>query len=345
MTQYQSFPETAGSSHSLEKLKALCLPPLKGRRFLDVGCNEGFFCGYALWDGASRSVGIDRNAAFIERAKQRFPGCEFLMQGWNELPAGPFDVILLASALHYAKDQPALVNSLMGCLAPDGVLVLEAGIHPALEKDWILVKRGIDERLFPTLLKLREVLRHYAWTLVGDSVTQSGDPVPRSVMHVRHRRPVAYLLMEASGSGKSTMARHLFRSAGVPVVSGDRLIDRTARDKLDAGPALTAAIRRPDYDNARVDVVVRRIFESRLADAYVDLILRYAGTGDFALDGYVPPEHHEAVARRLTEKGYVPVRLTWRGVGVPAISTAGVQERAQRYFESLRGTRAPAAGG
>jgi hypothetical protein len=54
MTQYQSFPGVKGASESLAKLRALRLPSLQGKRFLDVGCNEGFFCGYARFDGAVR---------------------------------------------------------------------------------------------------------------------------------------------------------------------------------------------------------------------------------------------------------------------------------------------------
>ena len=47
--------------------------PLKGLSVLDLGCNEGFFCGEALRQGARRVVGIDRSGQSIERAKKRFP--------------------------------------------------------------------------------------------------------------------------------------------------------------------------------------------------------------------------------------------------------------------------------
>ena len=122
MAQYQSFPDATGDSRTLEKLKALKLPDLAGRDFLDVGCNEGFFCGFAKFAGAQRSVGIDRSAAFIARARQRFPACDILERDWNRLPEGPFDVVLLASALHYADDQAALVHRLVDLLAPDGTV-------------------------------------------------------------------------------------------------------------------------------------------------------------------------------------------------------------------------------
>ncbi len=61
--QYQSFDDARGASRSAEKLAALRLPllpnhfdretPLKGLSLLDLGCNEGFFCGEALRQGAT----------------------------------------------------------------------------------------------------------------------------------------------------------------------------------------------------------------------------------------------------------------------------------------------------
>ena len=60
------FDDAKGGSKSSEKLKALALPqlknrhseaaPLKGLSVLDIGCNEGFFCGEALKQGARRVV-------------------------------------------------------------------------------------------------------------------------------------------------------------------------------------------------------------------------------------------------------------------------------------------------
>src|SRR5688500_8988885 len=184
MTQYQSFPGVDGDSRSLDKLKALRLPDLAGRRFLDVGCDEGFFCGFASFQHAERVVGVDRSAVFIERARARFPNCEFHQQGWDALPEGPFDVILLASSLHYADDQPALIRRLVEQLAPDGVLVLELGIAGFAKSEWVKVSRGIDERFFPTMAMLRETLADYAWKWMGPSVSQAGDPVPRHVVHI-----------------------------------------------------------------------------------------------------------------------------------------------------------------
>src|SRR3546814_17417243 len=78
----------------------------------------------------------DQSRAFIERARARFPACEFHQQGWEQLPDGLFDVILLASALHYADDQAALMHRLVERLTPNGVLVLELGIASSEKSEW-----------------------------------------------------------------------------------------------------------------------------------------------------------------------------------------------------------------
>ncbi|WP_239060909.1 methyltransferase domain-containing protein [Desulfovibrio sp. JC022] len=85
MTGYQTFPYQPGASDSLSKLAQLKIPPLTARTFLDVGCNEGFFCGYALFDGARKVLGIDINEQAINSAKRNFPGCDFSVQSWNDL--------------------------------------------------------------------------------------------------------------------------------------------------------------------------------------------------------------------------------------------------------------------
>src|SRR3546814_20673167 len=104
MTQYQSFPDASGDSRTLEKLKALKLPELGGLGFLDVGCHEGFFCGFAKFLGASRAVVIDQSVAFLERARARFPAFNVLHQGCAPLPERFLDVIPRALAPYIARE-------------------------------------------------------------------------------------------------------------------------------------------------------------------------------------------------------------------------------------------------
>jgi SAM-dependent methyltransferase len=342
MAQYQSFPDAAGDSRTLEKLKALRLPALDGRSFLDVGCNEGFFCGFASFAGAARSVGIDYSADFIYRAKTRFPQCEFYHQTWERLPEGSFDVILLASALHYADDQPALIKRLVDHLAPDGLLVLEIGVVSSPQAEWIKVKRGIDERYFPTMPQLKRTLADYAWKWMGKSVNQDGDPVPRHVVHVSRRRPVAYLLMQPPAYGKSSLASRLFPPAAVPIVSGDQVIQDIAQGKLGATERLQALITE-DFDPFAIDKLVQRIFAKKLGADLVKVWLDSAGRGDFAMDGFVPQKHHTEVAEQLAAAGYLPIIWHWERVSASSIPVDSMNGQAESFYKSISGDGVPDA--
>lgn len=342
MAQYQSFPGTAGDSRSLDKLKALRFPELKGRSFLDVGCNEGFFCGFAQFATAARVVGIDRNDEFIRRAQARFPGCTFLVRDWDSLPGGPFDVILLASALHYAEDQPALIRHLVDCLTPNGVLVLELGIVPSDKAEWITVKRGIDQRQFPTMPMLTKLFEDYAWKWMGPSVTQSGDPVPRHVVHVSRRLPIAYLLMQAPASGKSTIAKRLFARAGVHVVSGDATLLRIAQGKLSVPDDLHKTVA-SDYSALAADQTIRQVFANDLGPLLVHAWLAGGTEDDVAVDAFVPPEYHDVVVKVIEQAGYLPVVLNWRRPADALMSANDLSKRADGFYRSLGETPPPAA--
>lgn len=334
---YQSFPDQAGGSHSFDKLTQLRLPPLAGRSFLDVGCNEGFFCGFAHQQKASRAVGIDMNAGFLKRAQQRFPQCEFLNQTWDVLPEGPFDVILLASAVHYADDQPALIKRLVDHLSPDGTLVLELGIFSSPENEWKPVKRSIDTRYFPTMAKLKEVLEPFAWKYVGKSVNQDGDPVNRFVIHIRRRRPFAFLLMLPSSYGKTYIANNLFPKAGIPIVMGDVLLDEISKGKLAVSEKFKAFMAK-SYKKGEVARVMRELLAVGLADDFVSSWAGSAAGSDIAFDGFVPEKSYDVIRQCLFDRGYFPVAMNWNLIGQAITSLAAAKGSSQDYFEYLRKT-------
>lgn len=334
MAQYQSFPDAAGDSRTLDKLRALRLPGLEGKTFLDVGCNEGFFCGYAQFAGAHRVVGLDKSRLFLDRARRRFPSCEFVLGDWTNLPDGPFDVVLLASALHYADDQEALVRQLVGLLSRDGVLVLEMGLVNSARSEWRKVKRGDDQRLFPSMKKLEEILEPYAWKWLGPSVDQAGDPVKRHVVHVSRRRPRAYLLMQPPGFGKSTLARDLFKRAGVQTVSGDELILQVARGQRPAPEALRRLLSE-QFSPFRIDELIRDVFASGLGEALVNVFVDAVQSGDFALDVYVPDASHSAVEAAMHKLGYLPVRLSWDRAGPAPQGSDQQAQVAAAWMEEL----------
>lgn len=334
MAQYQSFPDVSGDSRTSDKLKALKLPDLSGRSFLDVGCNEGFFCGFARFIGAAHSVGIDHSAEFIYRAQQRFPDCEFHVRNWEHLPDGAFDVILLASALHYAEDQPELIRRLVDRLTPDGVLIIELGIVSSPKAEWVKVKRGIDERYFPTMAQLKQTLVDYAWKWMGASINQAGDPVARHVIHVSSRKPVAYLLMQPPAYGKSSVASRLFPAADVPVVSGDAVIQRIARKELEVPPRLQVLVEK-HFSPFAIDQTIQRVFDKKLGTDLVDTWIAEAGNKEFAMDGFVPAKEHAQVRTRLANAGYMPVTLDWQRIGPSLLPMDSLHKQARAFYRSL----------
>jgi SAM-dependent methyltransferase len=211
-------------SDSFKKLERLRFPrDMKGKRFLDIGCNEGFFCNVAAERGA-QVIGIDFYGPSLDFARERYqnPSIEFRLQKWDALPDGPFDYVLWSSSMHYELDPARVLREISQRLSPNGVLILECGVVNGLSREMVRVNRHSDARWYPTLEFLTEDLlgtifafRQVAWPEVTD-----GDPTPRSVFHCRRRLPVVALIRGASGEGKSTLALRL-----KPISSKSVLLD------------------------------------------------------------------------------------------------------------------------
>jgi len=212
--------------------------------------------------------------------------------------------------------------------------VLELGVHPNAGREWVKVKRSIDERFFPTLGQMEVVLEPYAWKRVGPSVEQAGDPLPRWVFHIRHRKPVAYLLMEPPAFGKSTLARELFERAAIKVVSGDAVVDQIGRGTLAAPTALVAIVQH-DYSPLRIDQAILNVAKAGLLNSLVRLFVEEAGGRDFSLDAFIPREFHADVIRQLSNDGYMTVKLTWDRVGEDPPTNDMLTTRANAYMLSL----------
>lgn len=145
--------------------------PITGR-VLDVGCGHGLLSIYmALRSPSRRVLGVDVDAAKIGTA-QRVSG-ELGMQEADvsfdcitpgELPAGPFDAIVVADVLYLLRpdDRAALLARCVDELAPDGVLLVkEIDTKPR----WKARVAVLQERLATGVLGITE----------GDTV-DFGDP-------------------------------------------------------------------------------------------------------------------------------------------------------------------------
>jgi tRNA (cmo5U34)-methyltransferase len=92
-------------------------------------------------------VGIDASEAMLGRARVRLPDADLRLQRLeDELPAGPFDLVVSALAVHHldGAGKRDLFARVAGALRPGGVFVLGDVVVPAvgqagpIEIDWVM---------------------------------------------------------------------------------------------------------------------------------------------------------------------------------------------------------------
>jgi SAM-dependent methyltransferase len=219
---YQAAESQSGGSYTENKLRRLQLPSLQGKNFLDLGCNSGFYCNYAKKEGANRVVGVDIDERVIALARESYPEIEFYDKGWDVFPSGPFDVVILLSAIHYARSPVAVVKDVFRELRSDGLFVLEGGLMD-YQGNWK------TDCLVPGWRKVGDRCRHlslgylrnhllsgFRWEVIGPSELRGGDEVPRYVVHAR------------KAAGVETRSLHtvdLLEYASGVALSGDTIVD------------------------------------------------------------------------------------------------------------------------
>jgi SAM-dependent methyltransferase len=312
---YQDFGDGKHDSKSTEKLKAIHLPnDLTGKRVLDVGCNEGFFCQEALRRGASYVLGIDANNDIIQKARVRVPGAKFQTSSWWNIADEQFDLIIFLSAIHYEKDQKALLNFLKTRLKPDGVLILECGVvRNDWDEKWHAVERHDGFISFPSWsLLVNQLLENFAVRDIGRSVAQPGDPVPRYVFHCRHLQPTVIFLGGDSQSGKTVLSRE-FRKKGVRVINLDfeygKIIHDNNTFRRHAGLNYMISAFNPNS----VDLFLKKIVEDKMEDHINNIIsnLIRPDASITILEGYhfYIPSLRESLEKILTKSGYNVVEV------------------------------------
>jgi SAM-dependent methyltransferase len=332
MAKYQSFPGEPGDSNSLEKLESLKLPDLSGKSVLDIGCNSGFFSGYAKFSGAYQVDGIDFNTNAIQEAKDRFKDCNFLVGNFEELPRKKYDCILFLSAIHYAKDQEELIRSIIkNNLNDDGLLVLEIGVvDDRSPPKWFEIDRGIDKRLFCNWAMLDKILATYAWKIVSKSATQRGDPTPRFAIHVRQKKKFAILLSKPSGFGKTTISRSIF-SKDIPNISLDEVILEIEQKKLPASERLYYAIKN-NFSTLHLFDKYQLIGELNLFQEFIDIAIGENSSIDVVIDGFIPSEFINNVKNILINKSYFVIELDWENRDIPNQVFSNSQASLYFYF-------------
>ncbi len=108
------------------------ITPLAGRRVLDVGCGNGYYCLRMVGEGASLAVGIDPTLRYVVQfaALRHFLGgipAYVLPLGIESLPRepAPFDTVFSMGVFYHRRSPLDHLLELRACLRKGGELVLE----------------------------------------------------------------------------------------------------------------------------------------------------------------------------------------------------------------------------
>jgi SAM-dependent methyltransferase len=309
MSTYQRHGDSSESiSDTKRKLARLQLPEsLAGKRVLDLGCNEGFFCGLAAQRGAIEVIGIDFEASNIEIAKQRYArdGIRFLLQSWADLPPGPFDLVLWTSAMHYEMDPRSVVNSIASRLAPGGLLVLECGVMMVPGRSFVPVPRIADTRWYPSRdFLVDEILANFSVRQVAEPEIAEGDFVPRVVFHCRQSLPTVILLRGQTGEGKTSLVERL-RPSATKVIELDVLVSRMGENPYPHNALEKFMV--SNYDPTDLTRIYHGIDESDFARQYADWLSSSVAATDQVVifEGFISDKQCALIEQSLRQKALV----------------------------------------
>jgi trans-aconitate methyltransferase len=103
------------------------LAPQPGERILDLGCGDGQLTA-KIADAGAVVVGVDASAAMVEGALRR--GIDARVCNAEALPfVSEFDAVFSNAALHWVRDQDAMLAGVRRGLKPGGRFVAEMGGH------------------------------------------------------------------------------------------------------------------------------------------------------------------------------------------------------------------------
>jgi 2-polyprenyl-3-methyl-5-hydroxy-6-metoxy-1,4-benzoquinol methylase len=123
-----------------------------GECVLDIGCGMGAVAYDVAEKAGAYVVGIDLSPDNIAQARERYahPRVEYRAgDALQELPDGPFDVVILSNVLEHLPERPAFLRQVQRVACPSRFLIRV----PLFERDWrVPLKKelGVEWRLDPT---------------------------------------------------------------------------------------------------------------------------------------------------------------------------------------------------
>lgn len=123
-----AYAQNAGFVHQLSGGVVEWLAPQAGERILDLGCGDGQLTARLSQMGAI-VTGVDADSRMVDGAMSR--GLDAYHAMAESLPFGDasFDAVFSNAALHWVRDQDAMMTEVHRVLKPGGRFVAEMGGH------------------------------------------------------------------------------------------------------------------------------------------------------------------------------------------------------------------------
>lgn len=139
---------------------------------------------------------------------------------------------------------------------------------------------------------------------------------------VRTRKPVAWLILGASKSGKTSSTIELSQRTGLRAIHGDVLLEKIVLGRVLTSPGLSAAAR-VGYDAQNWAMSIAAVFEGRHDDEFLDLVVQSARGQPFFFEMWVPLIHRHRVREYIDRQGY----FTFKPDADAADQALGLEER------------------
>ena len=161
-----------------------------GERILDLGCGDGALTAKIAASGAE-VVGVDNSPSMVEAA--RTLGLDARVVNGESLPfVLEFDAVFSNAALHWIRDQEAMLASVHRALKPGGRFVAEMGGHgniaairvalAAVLQQWELDAYSLDNNFFPTTESYRALLEAAGFFVEEIALFPRTTPLPETGM-------------------------------------------------------------------------------------------------------------------------------------------------------------------
>jgi trans-aconitate methyltransferase len=166
------------------------LAPQTGERILDLACGDGVLTKRIAASGAE-VVAVDSSPSMVEAAHAL--GLDARVVNAEALPFhAEFDAIFSNAALHWMRDQAAVLSGVHRALKPGGRFVAEMGGHgniaaiqvalAATLKQWGLDAYGMESNFFPTVQDYRARLEAAGFVVEEIALIPRPTPLPESGM-------------------------------------------------------------------------------------------------------------------------------------------------------------------